>query len=191
MSDEHKVEGADRGVHAVDGIVEEDNRLPTWWLGTFVISVLFAFGYVFYYLVGDGPTLTEEYRKEQVALQLASSGGAAMAASSLQAELEQAAQSADRKKKGSELFQSRCASCHGKAGEGGIGPNLTDSFWLHGAKPAEIAKTINEGVLDKGMPPWSASIAPPEVASLVAYIVSLKGTNPPNAKAPQGVEVKL
>jgi cytochrome c oxidase cbb3-type subunit 3 len=192
MSDENqgKVHGADRGIHEVDGIVEEDNQLPPWWLGTLYATIGFAVLYAGYYLVLDGPTLTQEYERDRLALQLSVAQGGGSGGGELTGLLEKAVGSLSMKQKGGELFGSRCASCHGKAGEGGIGPNLTDAFWLHGAKPVEIARTINEGVLDQGMPPWSASMGPSDVASVTAFIVSLRGSNPPGAKGPQGIEVR-
>ena len=36
---------------------------------------------------------------------------------------------------GSAPFAAICAACHGAEGQGVIGPNLADEFWLHGADP--------------------------------------------------------
>jgi len=89
-------------------------------------------------------------------------------------------------KAGRELFQVRCIACHGAAGQGIIGPNLTDEYWLHGGKLAEITHTITNGVPDKGMPPWGPVMSSEQIHFVVAYIRSIRGTNPAGAKAPQG-----
>jgi cytochrome c oxidase cbb3-type subunit 3 len=91
--------------------------------------------------------------------------------------------------KGKALYAGKCASCHGQKGEGLIGPNLADKYWINGdGNISSIAKTISEGVPAKGMPPWAAIFTEPELTQIVAFVKSLKGTSPPNGKAPQGTE---
>lgn len=86
------------------------------------------------------------------------------------------------------LFQENCKVCHGNNGAGFTGPNLTDEYWKNGDKKEDIFKIISEGKIEKGMMSWKNYLNPNEVSSLVAYIVSLKGTNPPNAKEPEGIK---
>ena len=88
---------------------------------------------------------------------------------------------------GGKIYSARCASCHGDKGQGIIGPNLTDDYWIHGdgSIPA-ILKVMNEGVPDKGMPPWKGVIPAELEDDVAAYVYSIYGTNPPGAKAPQG-----
>ncbi|MEW6050395.1 MAG: cbb3-type cytochrome c oxidase N-terminal domain-containing protein [Candidatus Zixiibacteriota bacterium] len=87
---------------------------------------------------------------------------------------------------GKEIFLLRCASCHGRLGEGNIGPNLTDDYWLHGAGMSNVVKTIKYGVPAKGMLSWRGELKPDEIMQAASYILTLHGTAPPNAKAPQG-----
>lgn len=89
--------------------------------------------------------------------------------------------------KGQQIFRSNCTACHGQHGEGGIGPNLTDNYWLHGGSNEKIANTIINGVPAKGMIGWRYTLSPSDVGYLVSYLNSIKGTNPPNAKMPQGI----
>ena len=98
------------------------------------------------------------------------------------------AQNPDNAAKGGRWFQQYCAVCHGEAGRGDIGPNLTDEYWLHGGQPLDIARTITYGIPAKGMQSWKLLFRPQEVGELVAYILSIQGTEPPNAKEPQGVK---
>ncbi|WP_397363307.1 c-type cytochrome [Olleya sp. R77988] len=88
---------------------------------------------------------------------------------------------------GEKLFRINCAACHMQDGRGGIGPNLTDNYWIQGGNKTEIAKAIAFGGRPgKGMIEWKAILTPIEIGHLTAYIHSLKGTNPENAKAPEG-----
>jgi cytochrome c oxidase cbb3-type subunit 3 len=91
---------------------------------------------------------------------------------------------------GKEMFGVRCMPCHGPEGQGIIGPNLTDDYWLHGRTLADIRRTIHDGVPDKGMIPWKDQLKPAEIDTLTAYVGALAGTNPPNPKPPQGVDSK-
>jgi cytochrome c oxidase cbb3-type subunit 3 len=87
---------------------------------------------------------------------------------------------------GQETYTAYCASCHAPDGGGLIGPNLTDAYWLHGGAITDIYKTVNNGVLEKGMPPWGKTLKPEQLAAVVAYVSTLQGTTPANPKAPQG-----
>ena len=87
---------------------------------------------------------------------------------------------------GATLFQASCAVCHGAAGEGGTGPNLTDKYWLHGGGVKDIFSTIKYGVPEKGMIAWKAQLRPSDMQRLSSFILTLGGTEPSNAKEPQG-----
>jgi cytochrome c oxidase cbb3-type subunit 3 len=88
--------------------------------------------------------------------------------------------------KARDTYGAKCAMCHGPQAQGLIGPNLTDEYWIHGNRPAELARIIADGVADKGMIPWKDQLPALEIAALAAYVGTLAGTNPPNPKAPQG-----
>ncbi|MCM2279718.1 MAG: c-type cytochrome [Oligoflexia bacterium] len=170
--------------HEYDGIQEFDNSLPRWWVNLFYITIVFAGGYFAYYELGPGPTLVESYERARAAAELAPKQGGQsgpdenvlLAAYKDPAELQF----------GKNVYLSKCASCHAPLGQGLIGPNLTDEHWLHGGSLLAIAKTIAEGVPAKGMPPWAPMLNSRELISVAGFVKSLKGTNPPNPKAPQG-----
>ena len=172
--------------HNYDGIIELDNSLPPWWVYMFYGTIAFSFVYVFYFHFLDGPSQAEEYNKE---IELASLKKTEM--------LKQTAGKVDENTvillteaadiaKGKSSFITKCAACHGQAGEGGVGPNLTDEYWIHGGSISSIFKTIKYGVQEKGMIAWEAQMPALEMQQLSSFIMSLKGTNPANAKAPQG-----
>ncbi len=185
MEDERKDVVRD---HEFDGIQEFDNSLPNWWLGTFLVTVLFG---LYWYTAKHTFTTAEDnslaqFRAEMAevkALQAAKAGEGPSDAQVLAAKADPAALKA-----GAEVFKANCLACHGALGEGGIGPNLTDAYWIHGGKPSQIAQTIIKGVPDKGMVTWKGVLSSEQITQVSAHIASLKGTNPPKAKEPQGVK---
>jgi cytochrome c oxidase cbb3-type subunit 3 len=84
------------------------------------------------------------------------------------------------------IFNTQCAVCHGTMGEGGIGPNMTDQYWIHGGSIKDIFKTVKYGVPEKGMISWKSQLSAGDMAKVSSYILTLVGTNPPNQKEPQG-----
>ena len=91
---------------------------------------------------------------------------------------------------GESIYIANCLTCHGKLGEGGIGPNLTDDYFLHGATMNNIITILNNGVTAKGMISWRGILKPQQMHEVASYIYQLRGTKPPNAKAPQGEKVE-
>jgi cytochrome c oxidase cbb3-type subunit 3 len=87
---------------------------------------------------------------------------------------------------GKTIFMDNCAACHGRAGEGGVGPNLTDDYWLHQGGIKDIFKTIKYGWPEKGMKSWQQDLGAKQIHEISSYIKSLHGTNPANAKEKQG-----
>ena len=87
---------------------------------------------------------------------------------------------------GGKLYKQSCVACHGANGEGGIGPNLTDEYWIHGGSMNNIYKTIKVGYPDKGMQAWESMLSPVQMKDLSSFVKSLQGTKPANGKAPQG-----
>jgi cytochrome c oxidase cbb3-type subunit 3 len=173
-----------RTVHVYDDIVEEDNQLPRWWLW-----ILFGTtGFAAFYWYGDQELKAwgsprELYEEQMIAVRLAEAArGGGMSSEALLALSRQPVTVAG----GKEIFTTTCAACHRADGGGNIGPNLTDSFWLHGSRPDQIWKTVHDGVPSKGMAAWGPVLGETRVASAVAYVLTLHNTNVPDGKAPQG-----
>lgn len=176
--------------HDYDGIQEYDNPLPTWWLATFQITIIFAFIYYIHYQFGGGITLAQEL---DIAMKSIESTAAQHAPTETESEdvLAAALKNPKAVEVGAAAFTTKCASCHGPQLGGSIGPNLTDNFWIHGkGTPMDIVTVIRTGVADKGMPPWETLLSKEETYGLTAFIISKKGSNPANPKAPQGIEIK-
>ncbi len=173
--------------HSYDGIRELDNRLPPWWLYGFYCTILFACIYLWrYHVAHSAPLSAEEFR---IAME--------KAAVQREAYLKKAANNVDETNvklltsqtdlaAGKNIFETTCFACHGKMGEGGVGPNLTDDYWLHGGDIKDVFKTIKYGWPEKGMKSWKDDYSPSQIAQIASYIKSLHGTHPANGKAPQG-----
>lgn len=175
--------------HDYDGIQEYNNPLPMWWLWTFFGTIAFAFIYYLHYETGAGPTLQQELDKAMSVIAENKQHQSPQTPVSAQ-DLESQLKTADLKN-GDAHFQTKCAACHGNLFQGGIGPNLTDAFWIHGkGTPEDIIKTVRDGILDKGMPAWGAMMNDKDLVDVAALILSKQDSNPANAKAPQGEKVR-
>jgi cytochrome c oxidase cbb3-type subunit III len=86
---------------------------------------------------------------------------------------------------GRKIFEQYCVVCHADQGQGLVGPNLTDNFWLHGSKPMDLHKVVTSGVPAKGMAAWGNQLGPARVEAAVVYVLSIRGKNLPG-KAPGG-----
>lgn len=173
--------------HPHDGIYELDNRLPPWWVSMFYITIVFSFGYMIYYhyLYPEKNQLAE-YKTAVKKADIMKAEIAERQANLVNENTVVALTDAASLDLGKGIFIGKCAACHGQKGEGGIGPNMTDEYWLHGGSIKKIFTTIKHGVPDKGMIAWEAQMSLSEIQSVASYILTLKGTNPPNPKAPQG-----
>lgn len=173
--------------HAYDGIRELDNRLPPWWVNMFILTIVWAVGYMYYYhWGGDGPSSGEEYKMEVEAAKKEIASAVAGKAAAIDESNVTALTDASALGEGELIFKNVCAACHGQKGEGTVGPNFTDEYWIHGGGIKNIFKTIKYGVPEKGMISWQAQLKPADMQKVASYILTLQGTNPPNPKAPQG-----
>ncbi len=171
-----------------DGIVELDNKPPHWFMLFFYATIAIGVIYFIHYTMGSGESIMTEYQRDHRANEIAVFEEAKRAANRELTEEDLQKIASDNKaiELGKVQYQAKCAACHGGVGEGSIGPNLTDKYWIHGGKLTQVLGVIRKGVLEKGMPAWGGVLSADESTALVAYIHSLSGSNPPNAKAPQG-----
>jgi cytochrome c oxidase cbb3-type subunit 3 len=174
--------------HNYDDIQEYDNPLPRWWVYIFWATIVFSLLYALNLPgIGIGKGRIANYEAEMERAR-ARYGDRLMAGPNLsEPQLLALVADASRVAEGKATYDGNCMPCHRADGGGMIGPNLTDDYWIHGGKPLEVLKTVNEGVPPKGMPAWGAVMKPNQVAAVVAYVLSLHGTHPANAKGPEGV----
>jgi cytochrome c oxidase cbb3-type subunit III len=173
--------------HEYDGIQEYDNPMPRWWVWIFWGSFYFALGYfIHYHITGNGESVALAYDTD-LALAREKEAMAAMGGEVTEESLGKLMSNGAMVADAAKLFAVRCAQCHGAKGEGLIGPNLTDNYWLHGnASLMSIHEVISEGVQTKGMPPWKKQLRPIELGKVTAYVGSLRGTNVPGPKGKEG-----
>jgi cytochrome c oxidase cbb3-type subunit III len=178
--------------HAYDGILEIDNPIPAWFMTLFYGSILVSVIYLFaYHVVGDGQTMTTEYKEQMVEGEAIKQAYMKQFASSINENNVTLLKDDTSIKEGKKMFTQNCVACHAADGGGGVGPNLTDEFWLHGGNVKSVFHTISEGVAEKGMISWKKSINPLQIQQITSYIFTLKGTKPAKPKEPQGEKVDV
>lgn len=177
--------------HEYDGIEEYDNPLPVWWVGMFVVTIVFALVYLVYYpglgnFTGVGGWTSNNQWQAEVDRNQARFGP-------LYAELgalspEQIRQHTAGRRIGRRLFVNNCATCHGITAEGAFGfPNLTDSQWNWGGEFASIKTTITNG-RSAIMTPWGPALGDDGVTDVANHVLRLASREHDPAAADRGAE---
>ena len=178
--------------HTYDNIVELDNPAPPLFMALFYGTIAFGVVYLgIYHVFGSGDIMATEYTQEIAIADKQRDAYIKLVAGKINEGTVTKLAGGKDISSGHALFTTYCTACHGTRGEGIVGPNLTDNFWLHGGSIKAIFHTINEGVPEKGMVPWKKQLNPLQVQQVASFILSINGTNPPNAKAPQGEKVAM
>jgi cytochrome c oxidase cbb3-type subunit 3 len=175
--------------HEYDGIRELDNNLPPWWKWGFYLSILIGVIYMMHYhVLGTGDLQIEAYEKEMIRAEKEIEAYRAAQAMNVDESSVTMLESPEQISSGRALYMKYCKVCHGANGgasNGLAGANLTDEYWLHGGSISDVFKTIKYGA-ENGMKSWKDELNPIQMQQVASYIKTLKGTNPPNAKEPQG-----
>jgi cytochrome c oxidase cbb3-type subunit 3 len=175
--------------HEYDGIQELDNPTPGWFMALFYSTIAFAVCYLLIYHVFNlAPLQDEEYKNEVAVADAAQKVYLSKAANRVDERTVKQVSDPAVIGSGQAVFKQSCAACHGENGQGVVGPNLTDEYWLHGNKIGDIFKTVKYGVQSKGMPTWEKQLSPKQISDVANYILSLKDTHPAGAKEPQGTK---
>lgn len=175
--------------HEYDGIRELDNNLPAWWKYGFYLTIVVAVVYLFnYHVLHLSPLSVEEYRNDSIQAEkdiaeYKKNNVNAVDESNVVRLIDENSVAA-----GKGIFMSNCTPCHGTMAEGkeGLGPNLTDDYWKHKGGITNVFKSIKYGWTDKGMKSWQQDLKPLEIQQVASYVLSLRGSNPPNAKEKEG-----
>lgn len=172
--------------HDYDGIRELDNKVPAWWRYAFYATMLFSVVYLYRMFVSH--SLPEQLEELNIANEVA--------ALQKEAYLKNAANNIDENNvtlldasgiaAGAALYGQNCLACHGDKGQGGVGPNLTDDYWLHKGGLKDVFRSIKYGWPEKGMKSWKDDFSPTQIAQLASFVKSLHGSNPAGGKEPQG-----
>ena len=180
------------GGHEYDGIRELDNKMPRWWLYLFYITIIFAVVYMLGYHVTKWWPLQEDEYKNEMAVQAEIKKANPEPVIDLDAMVPMTA-AADLTA-GQETYKKICSVCHGQNGEGLVGPNFTDEYWIHGDSAnntisiKNLYQVVITGVIEKGMIPYKDQLSPVQIQQVLSYILTLQGTNPANQKPAQGVK---
>lgn len=173
--------------HNYDGIRELDNVLPPWWVYLFYATIIFSVVYlVRFHIVGDY-TQEEEYLQEITIAKAEIEEYKKTAKNLVDVNTVELLTDASDLEAGKAIYETNCIACHMADGGGGIGPNLTDEYWILGGGIKNVFNTISEGGRDgKGMVAWKNSLKPVEMAQVASYVLQFQGTTPANPKAPEG-----
>ncbi len=173
--------------HNYDGIKELDNKLPPWWLYGFYITIIFAGVYLARYHIFQGNDQATEYEIEMEEARLAIEEYKKTAKDLVDASTVELLTEASDLNAGKAIFEVSCVACHKSDGGGGIGPNLTDEYWILGGGISNVFNTISEGGrAGKGMVPWKTELKPSEIAQVASYVLAFQGTTPAEPKAAEG-----
>ncbi len=163
--------------HTYDGIREYDKRLPNWWLYTLYGAIAFYVVYWFAHQIAH-VFPTDGARVDAAMAQINAQKMASSIDVSNDDKFWELAQNPVFVDAGKATFTTNCVACHLASLKGkhenpaAIGPDLTDTAWIHGGTPKEIYATVNAGVPLKGMPTWGPVLGQKKVAEVVAYVLS-------------------
>lgn len=174
--------------HNYYGIKELDNNLPPWWLYMFYTIIIFGVIYLIKHEVFNGDNQIVEYEKSVATTKRELANFKSTAKETIiDLETVTVLTGESDLNRGKAVFNLNCAACHLKDGGGGIGPNLTDKYWILGGGIKNVFKTISKGGRDgKGMVAWEKTLKPKDIQKVSSYVLSLQGIIPAKAKAPQG-----
>lgn len=173
--------------HNYDGIKELDNDLPPWWRYGFYASIVFAAIYLLRFHVFDGPNQYDELESSLEVAKIQLEEYKKNAKDLIDFESVTELTDASDLAQGKIVYESYCVACHMPDGGGGIGPNLTDEYWILGGGIKNIFHTVSEGGRSgKGMVPWKSTLTPMEMAQVSSYILTFQGTTPAKPKEPEG-----
>ncbi|PZX94811.1 cytochrome C oxidase subunit III [Flavobacterium aquariorum] len=173
--------------HDYDGIKELDNNLPPWWVYLFYACIIFAAIYLVRYEIMGAPDQEAELKSEMAQAKIEVAEYMKTAPDLMDEKTVTLLTDPADLTSGKTIFETNCAACHRADAGGQIGPNLTDDHWILGGGIKNLFHTITNGGRDgKGMIAWKGTLKPKEIQAVASYVISLRGSNPKDPKAPDG-----
>jgi cytochrome c oxidase cbb3-type subunit 3 len=179
--------------HVWDGDLREmNNPLPRWWVGLFIITIIFGVIYLALYPgLGSFAGTAKWSQQDQYDREVAKGNAevAPLYAKYSSMPVEDVSRDPQAKAIGERLFMNNCSQCHGSDARGSKGfPNLTDNDWLHGGTPDKIKETITLGRIGN-MPPMAAAVGTADdVKNVAQYVLSLSNSPHDSVRAQLGKE---
>lgn len=173
--------------HDYDGIKELDNNLPPWWVYLFYACIIFAVVYLVRFEIMGADNQEMELKKEMAQAQIDIAEYKKTAPDLMDENTVTLLTDPADLAAGKAIFTTNCVACHRADAGGQIGPNLTDDQWILGGGIKNVFHTLVNGGRDgKGMISWKGTLKPKEMQEVASYVLSLKGSNPKDPKAPEG-----
>lgn len=173
--------------HDYDGIRELDNNLPPWWVYLFYACIVFAVVYLVRFEIMGADNQEMELKKEMAQAKIEVAEYMKTAPDLMDEKTVTLLTDAAALAEGKTIFTTNCAACHRADAGGQIGPNLTDDHWILGGGIKNVFHTLVNGGRDgKGMISWKGTLKPKEMQKVASYVLSLRGSNPKDPKAPDG-----
>jgi len=173
--------------HDYDGIKELDNNLPPWWVYLFYACIIFAVVYLVRFEIMGADNQEMELKKEMAQAQIDIAEYKKTAPDLMDEKTVTLLIDPADLAAGKAIFTTNCVACHRADAGGQIGPNLTDDQWILGGGIKNVFHTLVNGGRDgKGMISWKGTLKPKEMQEVASYVLSLKGSNPKDPKAPEG-----
>ena len=173
--------------HDYDGIKELDNNLPPWWVYLFYACIIFAVVYFVRFEVMGADNQEMEFKKEMAQAQIDIAEYKKTAPDLMDENTVTLLTDPADLAAGKAIYTANCVACHRPDAGGQIGPNLTDDQWILGGGIKNVFHTLVNGGRDgKGMISWKGTLKPKEMQEVASYVLSLKGSNPKDPKAPEG-----
>jgi cytochrome c oxidase cbb3-type subunit 3 len=172
--------------HEYDGIRELDNHLPPWWKWLFYATIIYAVAYMaHHYVFQTGKDQYEIYEIKIAEAEEAKKAFLSTLADNVDETNITLVTDAAKLAEGQQIYTTKCAACHGMLGQGAVGPNLTDPYWIHGGSLVDVFTVVKYGVANK-MIAWEDQLLPGEMANVSSYVMTLQGSEPEGARDPQG-----
>lgn len=182
--------------HGFDGIIELNNSLPKWWLFLFYFGIIIGLTYLclFFFTI----TFSNPQYELELDTMLANQQQKDYWSKVDQPTIETVQLNRDYVEEGKELFNINCVSCHKEGGKGGIGPNLTDDYWINIEKESLLKNIFyliwngsknNQTMRGFGVGGELNGIQVEKIANYVYYINQIEKDNIENSAAPQGKKV--
>ncbi|HSN48875.1 MAG TPA: cbb3-type cytochrome c oxidase N-terminal domain-containing protein [Flavobacterium sp.] len=173
--------------HDYDGIKELDNNLPPWWVYLFYACIIFSVVYMVRFEIMGADNQEMELKKEMAQAQIDIAEYKKTAPDLMDENTVTLLTDPADLAAGKAIYTANCVACHRPDGGGQIGPNLTDEQWILGGGIKNVFHTLVNGGRDgKGMISWKGTLKPKQMQEVASYVLSLKGSNPKDPKAPEG-----